>query len=77
MTVFIPRKNIFYAFSGSLSPVKTVQQGEEFILETFDCFEGQTARRGGERGRFNPFPRVGSRYYFSFCPVAMETTYSK
>lgn len=41
MTIRIPRNQIFYAFSSSLSPVARVRQGEEFILETNDCFEGQ------------------------------------
>ena len=41
MTIHISRKKNFYAFSASLPPVQTIKQGEEFILETFDCFEGQ------------------------------------
>jgi amidase len=41
MTIRILRNQIFYAFSSSLSPVATVRQEEEFILETYDCFEGQ------------------------------------
>ncbi len=41
MTKRISRKNVFYAFSSDLTPVERVQQGEEVILETHDCFEGQ------------------------------------
>jgi len=41
MTVHISRKDIFYAFSSSLPPAARVKQGEEFILETNDCFGGQ------------------------------------
>jgi len=41
MTVIIPKEKNFYAFSSSLNPIYIVQKGEEFILETYDCFEGQ------------------------------------
>ena len=41
MVIRIPRHKIFYAFSSLLSPVVRVKQGEEFIIETNDCFEGQ------------------------------------
>jgi amidase len=41
MIIRVPRNKIFYAFSSSLSPVVRVKQGEEFIIETNDCFEGQ------------------------------------
>jgi amidase len=41
MAIRILRNQIFYAFSSSLSSVARVRQGEEFILETNDCFEGQ------------------------------------
>jgi amidase len=41
MTIRVLRNQNFYAFSSSLSPVITVRQGEEFLLETNDCFEGQ------------------------------------
>ncbi|MCL2632362.1 MAG: acetamidase/formamidase family protein [Coriobacteriia bacterium] len=33
--------HLFYAFSPDMQPVLTVSQGEEFILETRDCFANQ------------------------------------
>jgi amidase len=41
MTKRVTRQQLFYAFSPDLAPAIRVSQGEEFILETFDCFEGQ------------------------------------
>jgi amidase len=41
MTQRVTRQQLFYAFSPDLTPAARVAQGEEFILETYDCFEGQ------------------------------------
>jgi len=41
MTTMIDRKKVFFAFAPDLQPVAHVQQGEEVIMETHDCFEGQ------------------------------------
>lgn len=41
MTRVIPRDKVFFAFSPELKPVANVEQGEEVILQTHDCFEGQ------------------------------------
>jgi amidase len=41
MATKISRKQVFYAFSPELEPVAHVKQGEEVVLETHDCFEGQ------------------------------------
>jgi amidase len=37
----ITRENVFFAFGPELTPVAEVDQGEEVILQTHDCFEGQ------------------------------------
>jgi len=37
----LTRENVFYAFSPELKPALRVAQGEEFVLETHDCFTGQ------------------------------------
>ncbi len=37
----LTRDNVFYAFSPELEPALRVAQGEEFVLETHDCFTGQ------------------------------------
>jgi len=37
----LTRENVFYAFSPELEPALRVAQGEEFVLETHDCFTGQ------------------------------------
>jgi amidase len=37
----LSREYVFYAFSPELEPAIQVAQGEEFILETHDCFSGQ------------------------------------
>ena len=41
MTMQVPRNQIFFAFSPELEPALRVQQGEEVLLHTHDCFEGQ------------------------------------
>jgi amidase len=41
MTMQVPRNQIFFAFSPELEPVLRVKQGEEVLLHTHDCFEGQ------------------------------------
>jgi amidase len=41
MTREIPREQVFYAFSPHLKAVAEIGQGEEIILQTHDCFEGQ------------------------------------
>lgn len=37
----LTREHVFYAFSSDLKPAMEVAQGEEFVLETHDCFTGQ------------------------------------
>ena len=37
----LSREHVFYAFSPELEPALRVAQGEEFVLETHDCFSGQ------------------------------------
>ncbi len=37
----LTRENVFYAFAPGLEPALRVAQGEEFVLETHDCFTGQ------------------------------------
>ena len=41
MVRLISRDNVFYAFSPHLTAVAEIGQGEEIILQTHDCFEGQ------------------------------------
>jgi amidase len=41
MPTVIKRDRVFFAFSPDLQPTVHIQQGEEFIMETHDCFEGQ------------------------------------
>jgi amidase len=41
MPTKIKRENVFFAFSPELKPALTVEQGEEVLMETHDCFEGQ------------------------------------
>jgi amidase len=41
MSKKISRDNVFFAFHPDLEPVLYVNQGEEVLLETHDCFEGQ------------------------------------
>ncbi len=44
MTVKISRNQVFYAFAPDLNPVAQADQGEDIILETYDCFEGQVRK---------------------------------
>lgn len=37
----LTRDHVFYAFTPELEPALRVAQGEEFVLETHDCFTGQ------------------------------------
>ena len=46
MTQVIPRELPFYAFNPDLLPVAEVDQGEEFIIETHDAFQGQLKKPG-------------------------------
>lgn len=41
MTKKVTREHVFFAFHPQLEPVQRVKQGEEVVLETHDCFEGQ------------------------------------
>lgn len=41
MTQTIRRDHMFFAFQPDLKPVLHVQQGEEVVMETHDCFAGQ------------------------------------
>lgn len=41
MSTIVKRDQIFFAFSPDLKPVAHVKQGQEVLLETHDCFEGQ------------------------------------
>jgi len=41
MTTKVSRNRLFFAFGPDLQPATRVKQGEEVILETHDCFEGQ------------------------------------
>ena len=41
MAIRISRDNVFFAFSPAARPVARVKQGEEILLETHDCFQGQ------------------------------------
>lgn len=41
MTIKINREQVFYAFDPTLKPVARLNLGEEGIMETHDCFEGQ------------------------------------
>lgn len=44
MTVKVTREQIFYAFGPDLEPAVQAQQGEDILLETYDCFEGQVRK---------------------------------
>lgn len=44
MTLRVTRDQVFYAFSPDLKPVAETEQGVEFIIETYDCFEGQVRK---------------------------------
>jgi amidase len=41
MPVRVSRENVFFAFGPGLKAVAHVRQGEEVLLETHDCFQGQ------------------------------------
>lgn len=41
MTVTISRDNVFFAFSPQLRAIARIEQGQEVLLQTHDCFEGQ------------------------------------
>ena len=41
-----PGTTIFFAFGRGLQPAARVQQGEEVVLETHDCFQGQLQTSG-------------------------------
>jgi len=41
MAIHVSRENLFFAFSPSLEPRARAKQGEEVVLETHDCFQGQ------------------------------------
>ncbi|MGB9640935.1 MAG: acetamidase/formamidase family protein, partial [Anaerolineales bacterium] len=41
MSIKVERNKVFFAFAPDLKPVARVKQGEEVLLETHDCFEGQ------------------------------------
>lgn len=41
MTKRVSRDHVFFAFHPEMTPVLEVEQGEEVLMETHDCFEGQ------------------------------------
>jgi amidase len=41
MPTRVSRDKVFFSFSPSLTPAARVRQGEEVLLETHDCFQGQ------------------------------------
>ena len=41
MAVTISRDNVFFAFSPQLKAIARIEQGQEVLLQTHDCFEGQ------------------------------------
>jgi amidase len=41
MALRIRRENVFFSFSNSMKPVARLRQGEEAVMETHDCFQGQ------------------------------------
>jgi amidase len=41
MTTTISRDKVFFAFSPGLKAIAQIEQGEEVLLQTHDCFEGQ------------------------------------
>jgi amidase len=41
MTTIIPRDKVFFAFGPQLKAIAEIEQGEEVLLHTHDCFEGQ------------------------------------
>jgi amidase len=59
MAQHIGRGQVFYAFSPQLVPSGRVKQSEEFVLETFDCFQDQLKSEadlvdGLDWGHINP-----------------------
>ncbi|WJQ06069.1 acetamidase/formamidase family protein [Geobacillus stearothermophilus] len=38
---FVPCTTAIYSFSKNHQPVRTVQSGETFVIETYDCFQNQ------------------------------------
>ncbi len=59
MTITISRENVFYAFQPGLEPVRRVPQGQEIVIETHDCFQGQLQSKadqidGLDWARINP-----------------------
>ena len=47
MTKRVSRDQVFFAFHPELTPVLEVEQGEEVVMETHDCFEGQLKTSAG------------------------------
>jgi len=41
VTTRITRDHVFFAFQPGLTPAAHIRQGEEVVMETHDCFEGQ------------------------------------
>ena len=41
MAIRISRDHLFFSFHRDLAPAAHVAQGEEVVLETHDCFQGQ------------------------------------
>jgi amidase len=41
MTTQISREQVFFAFGPALKEIARIPQGEEVVMETHDCFEGQ------------------------------------
>jgi amidase len=41
MAVTISRDHVFFAFSPQLKAIARIEQGQEVLLQTHDCFEGQ------------------------------------
>jgi amidase len=41
MATQISREKVFFAFSPALNEIARIPQGEEVVMETHDCFEGQ------------------------------------
>ena len=50
MTTRVTRDKLFFAFEPALDPCHTCEQGEEVLLETHDCFEGQIQTTAGPGG---------------------------
>lgn len=50
MSVRISRDKVFFAFSPALQSVAHVKQGQEVVLETHDCFQGQLKSESDQVG---------------------------